>query len=100
MPQGELMSSIEQTPTQPRAWWRYPLLWMVIGLPAAVVVASLTSAWLAVHTTDSVIDEDYYQKGVEINRTLAAKTLVPAEAGRNHAMTPARDMPVPKRTGP
>ncbi|VTU17963.1 FixH [Variovorax sp. SRS16] len=87
------MSSIEKPPIRPPGWWKYPLVWLVMGLPAAVVVASLASAWLAVHTTDSVVDEDYYQKGVDINRALAARTLVPAETGRNHAVTPAGVLP-------
>ncbi|MDM0117705.1 FixH family protein [Variovorax sp. J22R133] len=76
-------------------WWKFPLVWLVIGLPAVVVVAGLATAWLAVNTTDSVVDADYYRKGVEINRSLDAKALIPAMAGRNHAMTPGKDLPAP-----
>ncbi|RYZ11570.1 MAG: nitrogen fixation protein FixH [Comamonadaceae bacterium] len=79
------------------AWWRHPLLWMVIAGPAVVVVASFVTFWLAWHTPDALVSEDYYREGVEINRTLDAKKLLPAQAARNHAATPAGDMPPPAR---
>ena len=88
------------TATEPSTslpWWRFPLVWLVIGLPAAVVIASVGSAWIAIHTSDSVVEEDYYRKGVEINRTLADKGLMPAQTARNHAMTPAGDILVLSR---
>lgn len=90
------MTAHEQAPT-PQAWWRYPLVWLVIGLPAVVIAASLVSAWIAVHTPDSVVEEDYYRKGLEINRMLADKSLVPAQMGRNHAMTPDKELPAALR---
>ncbi|WP_431513276.1 FixH family protein [Variovorax sp. DAIF25] len=77
------------------AWWRYPLLWMVIGGPVAVMVASFATFWLAWRSPDALVSEDYYREGVEINKTLAAKKLLPALAGRNHAMTPVDDLPAP-----
>jgi hypothetical protein len=75
--QGESMTAYEQHPSIPPPWWRYPLVWLVIGLPAAVVMASLASAWIAVHTTDTVVEENYYRKGIEINRTLPDKAWFP-----------------------
>lgn len=80
-----------------RAWWRYPLLWMVIGGPAVVVVASFLTFWLAWRSPDALVSEDYYREGIEINRTLADRKLLPALAGRNHAATPADDVPAPRR---
>ena len=77
------------------AWWRYPLLWMVIGGPLAVVVASFVTFWLAWRSPDALVSEDYYREGIEINKTLAEKKMLPALAGRNHAMTPADDLPAP-----
>ena len=79
------------------AWWRHPLLWMVIGGPAAVVAASFVTFWLAWRSPDALVSEDYYREGVEINKTLAVKKLMPALAGRNHAATPADDVPAPRR---
>jgi len=74
-------------------WWRHPIMWMVVGGPAAVVVAGFATAWIAVRSPDPVVDTDYYRHGIEINRTLDAKAMLPAQAGRNHATTPARDLP-------
>jgi uncharacterized protein len=43
-----------------------------------------------------VMDEDYYRKGVEINKTLADNpaSLAPAMQGRNHAATGVKPVPV------
>ena len=96
--EGHVMTSTETPASGP--WWRYPLVWLVIGLPATVVVAGLCTAWIALHGNDSVVEEDYYRKGIEINRTLADKSLMPAQKGRNHAMTPTDDVPVPASVAP
>jgi uncharacterized protein len=73
-------------------WWRYGHVWLVVSGPAIVVVAALFTAWLAIRTPDPVVDQDYYRRGVEINRTLASdKALLPAVQGRNHAATPPAD---------
>ena len=73
-------------------WWAYSLVWMVIAGPAVVVVASFITLWLAIRTPDPVVAEDYYRRGIEINKTLAARdrALAPAQQGRNHAVTPAQ----------
>jgi len=44
---------------------------------------------------DPVLDEDYYRKGVEINRTLAdnPSSLAPAIQARNHAQTGVQPAP-------
>lgn len=78
-------------------WWRYPLVWLVIAGPAAVVLASIATVWLALRTPEVLVSEDYYREGIEINRTLADKKRMPAQAGRNHAATPEGDVPLPKR---
>ncbi|HYN65058.1 MAG TPA: FixH family protein [Candidatus Limnocylindrales bacterium] len=78
-------------------WWRYPLVWLVIAGPAVVVVAGIFTFWLAVSTHDPLVAEDYYRRGVEINRTLADKGMLPALAGRNHVTTPAADVPAARR---
>jgi hypothetical protein len=79
------------------SWWRFPLLWMVVAGPAVVVVASFATLWIAVKVPDPVVAPDYYRQGIEINKALADKKLMPALAGRNHAATPAEDVPAPKR---
>ena len=75
-----------------KPWWRFPLLWMVLAGPAAVVVASFVTLWLVVRAPDPVVAVDYYRQGIEINKTLADKKMMPAMTGRNHAATPADDV--------
>ena len=75
------------TPAQP--WWKFAHVWMVVAGPAIVVVASFITLYLAVTRPDPVLDENYYQKGLAINKTLAdsPKSLAPAMQARNHAAT-------------
>lgn len=83
-------------------WWKYGHVWLVIAGPALVVVASMITLWLAVTRPDPVLSEDYYQRGIEINKTLRAAggegsapedaqtpALMPALKARNHAAAPA-----------
>jgi hypothetical protein len=56
--------------TKPKAWWHYGHAWLVFGGPAAVVIACIVTVYIAVKQQDPVVDEDYYRKGIEINRTL------------------------------
>jgi hypothetical protein len=73
-------------------WWRHGHVWLLIAGPAAVVVAGVVTTVIAVRMPDPVVAEDYYRRGVEINKTLAARELAlqPAQQARNHAATPAR----------
>ncbi len=78
-------------------WWKFPLVWMVFGLPAAVVVASFVTLYVAISRPDAVLAEDYYRQGIEINKSLADRNLLPALNGRNHAATPDRPVAAPQR---
>ena len=82
---------MHSTPKNPAPWWKYGYVWLVISGPAIVVVAALATAWIAVTHPDALVAEDYYRRGVEINKSLAAqdKALLPALQGRNHAASPA-----------
>lgn len=68
------------TPMATVAWWRLPIVWLVIGGPALVVVASFITLALAIKNPDPVL------------ATPAAKNKAeqPAVQGRNHAATPGR----------
>lgn len=79
----------------PKPWWRFGHVWLVVAGPAIVVVASFVTLYLAVSGQDPVLDEDYYRKGLEINKTLSdnAASLAPATQARNHAAT---GTPAPK----
>ncbi|MGZ8983762.1 MAG: FixH family protein [Methylotenera sp.] len=85
---------MQTTAKQAKAWWNYGYAWLVFGGPATVVIASLITVYIAVSHRDPLVDEDYYRKGLEINKTLLeAKTteernaLEPAMLARNHAAT-------------
>ena len=91
------MDDHAMTVPERKPWWRFPLVWMVMAGPAVVVVASFVTLWLAVRTPDPVVESDYYRRGIEINRSLARKNLMPAMTGRNHAATPDSDVPAPRR---
>ncbi len=95
------MNTNEKTSTQDneegKPWWHYGHAWLVFGGPAAVVVASLFTVYLAVSTRDTLVDENYYNKGININQQLdanaeqlsnaARNALEPAQLARNHAAT-------------
>ena len=77
--------------TKPKPWWKYGHVWLVIAGPAVVVAASIATAVIAVRGADPVVESDYYRRGMEINKALAARerSQLPALQGRNHASTPA-----------
>jgi len=59
-------------------WWREPMVWLVIGGPAVVVVAGIVTAVIAVRGADVVITSSD-------EKSFSDK---PAVQGRNHAATP------------
>jgi len=81
--------SLLTDPQAGKAWWHYGHMWLVVGGPLVVVIASFITLYFAIKVPDPVVDADYYRKGIEINKTLNAKHdgMVPAIQGRNHAAT-------------
>lgn len=55
--------------TQP--WYREPWPWLLMLGPFVVVVAGIVTAWLAVSTSDGLVTEDYYKKGLKAGQTIA-----------------------------
>src|SRR5512137_836675 len=51
-------------------WYRQRWPWLLIAGPLTVVVAGFITAYLAWSTDDGVIAEDYYKRGLLINRSL------------------------------
>lgn len=51
-------------------WYRQPMVWLVIGIPLSSVVLGIVLIVLAVNTSDGLVTDDYYKRGLEINRTL------------------------------
>ena len=74
-----------------RPWWKFGHVWLLISGPAVVVVAGIVTMVIAVSGQYPVLSEDYYRRGLAINKQLAReRALLPAMQGRNHAATPAR----------
>lgn len=86
------MSSAEGRP-----WYREPFVWMVIGGPLAVVIASIITVTIAVRYADPVLPKEAAPARVEVpldrltpeERLQAEKALLPANQGRNHAVSSA-----------
>ena len=60
-------------------WWRVGMVWLVLGGPAAVVVAGIVTAVIAVRGAEPVLTSQESTKFSER----------PAVQGRNHAATAA-----------
>jgi len=54
-----------------RAWYREPLVWLIISFPLTAVIAGFFTLYLAIISKDGLVVDDYYQKGKEINKSLA-----------------------------
>jgi len=61
---------MQTTPTNALPWYREPWPWLLMAGPAAVVVAGFATLWLAVSSNDGLVADDYYKRGLAINRTL------------------------------
>ncbi|MEY4726882.1 MAG: hypothetical protein RLZ36_1509 [Pseudomonadota bacterium] len=80
-----------QEEQNPKPWWQYGHVWLIIAGPAVVIVAGFVTLAIAIKTPDPVVAEDYYKRGLNINQTLAAEKdmqLAPAMQARNHVVTP------------
>lgn len=61
------------TPSAMRAavpWYRQRWPWLLMAGPAIVVVAGFVTLWLAISSNDGLVADDYYKRGLGINRTL------------------------------
>jgi hypothetical protein len=54
-----------------RAWYREPLVWLIVAFPLTAVIAGFFTLYLAIISKDGLVVDDYYQKGKEINKSLA-----------------------------
>ena len=51
-------------------WYKEPYFWLVVLFPAMAVVAGFYTLRLAIVSDDGLVVDDYYKKGLEINRVL------------------------------
>lgn len=72
--------SAKAPPVRKPAWWREPVMWLVVGGPSLVVVASFATLGLAISNPDPVLQE-------QVDASSALKSMQPAKDGRNHVAT-------------
>ena len=82
-------------PTRSEPWWHVKAMWLVVGGPLLVVVASLITVVIAVKNPDPVLDKTAYERDVAAARALSGPEreaalikLQPAHQARNHAAAP------------
>ncbi len=66
-------------------WWKYGHVWLVVGGPAVVVVASIITLYLAVRDPDVVQTDS--RSPVDTLRATPSIAHAPAGLARNHAQT-------------
>lgn len=79
-----------QSATQKPKWWKSGYAWLVFGGPALVVIASLTTVYIAVNGQDPVLAHEENSGNSPSNQALTAdekNALEPAVRARNHAAT-------------
>jgi hypothetical protein len=87
------MSRLDDFPPTPDAaeqevtpWWRVGMVWLVVGGPAVVVVAAISTAVIAVRGADIVLTD--LPAAMQPGKT-EPTALTPAREARNHAATAA-----------
>lgn len=58
-------SFVATAPAAP--WYRHPIVWLIIAIPASAVVMGVVIVTLAINVPESVVRDDYYQAGRAIN---------------------------------
>ena len=67
-----MATTVQARPTEDdRPWWRYGMVWMVIGGPLIVVIAAVITAVIAIRGQDPVIDTSVDSPAIKA-RNLAA----------------------------
>lgn len=54
----------------PQPWYRQFWPWFLIALPGSVVIAGLTTVYIAFHGADRLVNDNYYRDGLAINQRL------------------------------
>jgi len=58
-----------------KPWFRERWPWLLFAGPAAVAVAGFVTIWLAITSSDGLVADDYYKRGLAINQVLARDRL-------------------------
>lgn len=68
------MRGVQEQPQEQSPWYRMPLVWMLILIPASAVIVGIIMMWLAISTDDGLVVDDYYRHGKTINKVLKRDT--------------------------
>ncbi|NBW48922.1 MAG: nitrogen fixation protein FixH [Betaproteobacteria bacterium] len=68
------MSNPTTSSNTPAPWWKFGHVWLVVSGPLIVVVASFLTFYIAVRGMDPIVDENYYQAGLDINKSVVPTT--------------------------
>lgn len=75
------MSELAAAPSPlARPWYREPMLWLVMTIPAVTVVGGLATVVLAHRHSDDVVADEYRKEGLAVNRD-PARDRAAAELG-------------------
>ncbi len=77
------MNNARSAHKEGQPWWRFGLVWMVLGGPAVVVVAGFITLYIAVTNPDPVLNVTP-RTAMQERQGI---THAPAMQGRNHAAT-------------
>jgi len=61
---------LDPHPGKGAPWHREPWPWILLSLPLAAVVAGIATLVIALRSEDGLVAQDYYKRGLEINRVL------------------------------
>lgn len=64
-------SAVSLIRRESQPWYKVGWVWLVIAIPAASVLLSLVAIWIASQSYDGTVADDYYKRGLQINRELA-----------------------------
>jgi len=65
-------------------WYREPMVWLLIAIPGAAVIVGAIMLVVAVRSNDGLVDDDYYRRGLEINRSLQRDRVAVEQRVRAH----------------
>ncbi|PRD66508.1 hypothetical protein [Malikia granosa] len=82
---------MEQKKLKDQAWYREPMMWLVVGGPLLVVCASITTYMIATSRPDPVLERDAAAEAQRVGKSLTPEqreSLEPALKVRNHVASP------------
>lgn len=53
-----------------RPWYKEPWPWILMLGPGIVIIAGFVTFWIALTTSDGMVEDDYYKQGLAINQRI------------------------------